>query len=570
MTAHKNSCCPISVYRIHTLLVSLYNLCSLSYAFHFDHHHHQHNNNNHNTSIFTVTYNVVAFPSAKNNRYAVEINKTLYPLLTSEATFPLWSANVADVSTSSGYRYVQLNSKNGVIDRETFLRSFTNKNATATPNEFFNRQTTITTLPAIKHVYKDVRPEPSKAFDSSQIGTIHLTAEPTTFADIINNPLDKTRKAIKVGFKFINSDTVYSVGNAKLTIAGNSSRKFKKVSLRIKFNDDKGETFFDRPIIKLRAESTDSSMMREKLYLDVLNSVGVPSYQGSYVRVYVNGKPHGFYLMVEDIEEPFLMSTIHHGTIRDKKALGSLYQMSLGEAAMRYEGSSIVNYSPKVYANKISSPKDKHMQQWISFMKDLQDWDPAAPGGVAYWKQRLDLDGYLRSMAVEYLTGAWDSFWWRGHNFFMYYNPQSKVWQFIPTDFDHTFNSGNHPDVHTTYKKFGQNHPGGKTTEHPLVSKLIYKNKDINKLFETILFNITQGVFNNRVLDARIDTYEKQIGEDVAWDYSINRSKLPGKRIHWTIIDFHRSIKHRTRNITDGLKPWISSRAKSVPAQIGK
>ncbi|KAF9128111.1 hypothetical protein BG015_004398 [Linnemannia schmuckeri] len=523
------------------------------------------------SSVFAdVIYNVIAFPDASNTWYAVEINKKLYPLLTTEATFPLWSAKVAGVSASSSYHYVHLNSNNDVIAREKFLRHFTNKDATATPNEFFDRQTTFTPVPAIKQVYKDIRPKPSKAFDSSQIATIHLTAEPTMFDDMINNPLDKKRKAIKVGFKFINADTVYSVSEAKLSVSGNSSRKFKKVSLRIKFNDDKGETFFDRPIIKLRAEATDPTMMREKLYLDILDSVGVAAYQGSYVRVYVNGKPHGFYLMVEDIEEPFLLNTIHHGVIKDKKALGSLYQMGLGEAAMVYKGSSAVHYSPRVYANKIRGPKDKHMQQWISFMKDLQDWNPAAPGGVAYWNQRLDLDGYLRSMALEYLAGAWDASWWRGHNFFMYYNPQRKVWQFIPTDFDHTFNNGNRPDVHATYKKFGESHLSHKLTAHPLVTKLIYENKDINKLFETILFTITQDVFNSRVLDARIDAYERQIEQDVAWDYSIDRSKMPGRKIHWTIAFFHKSVKGRTGKIIRGLKPWISIRAKSVPAQIGK
>ncbi|KAF9322334.1 hypothetical protein BG003_000004 [Podila horticola] len=527
------------------------------------------------SSVFAdVTYNVIAFPDASANQYAVEINKQLHPLLTSEATFPLWSANVADASASSSYRYVQLDSDSNVIAREKFLRHFTDKDATATPNEFFNRQTSITTLPAIEQVYEDIRPEPSKAFDNSQIGTIHLTVEPEEFADMINNPLDKERKAIKADFKFINADTVYSASKVKLKISGNSSRRYNKVSLHLKFNDDKGETFFDRPIIKLRAETIDATMMHEMLYLDVLNAVGVASYQGSYVRVYVNGKPHGFYLMVEDIEEPFLMNTIHHGTITDKKALGSLFQMGGSEATMVYNGPRPADYKRRVYENPVQGSNDKPMEQWISFMKDLQDWNPDAPEGVAFWNQRLDLDGFLRSMAVEYLTGAWDNFWWRGHNFFMYYNPQREVWQFIPTDFDHTFSDGNRPDVQTTYKQFAQTHMQEKDKDHPLITKLIYQNEDINKQFETILSDITQSVFNSRVLDARINAYQKLIEEDVAWDYSIDRSQVPGRDLDWTIIDFRRSIKgYRTRRNKEnkrGLKPWISSRAESVPNQIGE
>ncbi|KAG0289152.1 hypothetical protein BGZ96_007220 [Linnemannia gamsii] len=526
------------------------------------------------SSIFAdVTYTVIGFPDAATNTYAVEINKKLYPLQISEATFPLWSANIAGVSASSGYRYVQLNNKNGVVAREKFLRYFTNKDATATLNEFFNRQTTITTLPSIKQVYKDIRPKSSRVFDSTQIATIHLTADSATFSNMINNPLDDERKAIKAGFTFINADTVYSVGEVRLKVSGHGSRKYKKVSLHIKFDDDKGEMFFDRPIIKLRSQYIDPSMIREKLYVDILNAVGVSSYQGCYVRVYVNGKPHGFYLMVEDIEESSLMSTIHHGAIRDKKALGSLYQMGSGhEATMLYKGPRTANYDPVVYENKIrgDNPKKEPMKQFIAFMKDLKDWNPAAAGGVAYWNQRLDLEGYLRSMALEYLTGAWDSFWWRGNNYFMYFNPQRKVWQFIPTDFDHTFSSDNHPDVDTTYKKFAQSRLRRGSKDHPLVTKLIYKNMDINKQFENTLLTISQGVFNNKALDARINAYETQIKQDVAWDYSIDRSKLPGRNLGWTIADFHNSIKGPVKNVSNGIKPWITSRAKSVPGQIGK
>ncbi|KAF9375936.1 hypothetical protein CPB97_011145 [Podila verticillata] len=515
-----------------------------------------------------VTFNVIGFLDDETNTYAVEINKKLYPLRTSKASFPLWSAEVADVSAPSSYRYVQLNHKKEAVAREKFLRHLTNEDTT--PYEFFNRQTTITTLPSIEQVYEDVRPEYSGALDSSQIATIQLTADPDEFADMMDHPMDEEEKTIKAGFKFINADTFYSADKVKVKVSGHGSRKYRKVSLHIKFDNDKGEMLFGRPVIKLRAEYIDPTMIREKLYIDILNSIGVTSYQGSYARVYVNGKPHGFYLMVEDIEESMLMHTIHHGTIEDKKALGSLYQMGSGQGAtMDYKGARTANYNKIIYKNKIrgENSKDEPMQQFIAFMKDLRDWDPTATGGIDYWNERLDLDGFLRSMALEYLTGAWDSFWWRGNNYFMYYNPQREIWQFIPTDFDHSFSNGERPDVETTYKKYAQTILARK--KRPLVTKLIYKNKDINKKFESILLTITHDVFNNKVLDELIDSYETQIEEEVAWDYSIDRSKLPGKDLGWTIDDFHASIRGPVETVPNGIKPWIKERVKSVARQIG-
>ncbi|KAG9319626.1 hypothetical protein KVV02_002139 [Mortierella alpina] len=524
------------------------------------------------TVLADVTYTVIGFPDVATNTFAVEINKKRYPLKTSEATLPLWSAQVANVSASSGYRYVQLDRLNRVIAREKFLRHFTDRAATATVNEVFNRPTTITTLPPVKQVYEDIRPEPSRAFDSSQIATIHLTPDPATFANMAQHPMDRKLKDIKAGFKFINADTVYSAEEVEIKTSGQASRKYQKVSMRIKFNSKKGETFFNRPIIKLRAEYVEPSVIREKLYIDILNSVGVATYQGNYVRVFVNGKPHGLYLMVEDIEEPFLMHTIHRGAIKSKKELGELYQMGSGfEASMVYNGSHTADYG-KIYQQKIrgDNPKDEPMKNFIAFMKDLHEWNPDQAGGVAYWNKRLDLDGYLRSMAVEYLAGAWDAAWWRGHNYFMYFNTQRKVWQFIPTDFDHTFSTGNRPGVETTYKKYNQGQVKGKFTDHPLVTKLIYRNKDINKRFEDILLTITEGIFNNEALDPLIDAYARQIELDVAWEFSIDRSDIPGRRHAWTMSDFHNSLTRPVKNVKNGLKPWITNRAQSVPKQVGK
>ncbi|KAF9330227.1 hypothetical protein BG006_006817 [Podila minutissima] len=513
-----------------------------------------------------VTYNVIGFPDAETNTFAVEINGELYRLQTSEDLFPLWSTKVDGVSAPSSYRYVQLDHKNKAVAREKFLRHLIDKNTT--PNEFFNRETTLITLPAIKQVYKDVRPKDTGVFDSSQIATIHLTVDPAKFDDMMNNPKDEDHK-VKAGFKFINANKVYSADKVKIKISGHGSRKFRKVSLHVKFKKNKRGMFFGRSAIKLRAEYNDPTMIREKLYLDLLDSVGVGSSQGSYSRVYVNGKPHGLYLMVEDIGESMLMHTIHQGAIKDKKALGSLYQMG---TTVEFKGPRAADYEKNLYKNIIrgDNPKDEPMQQLIAFMKDLQDWDPTDTEGIAYWNERMDLDGFLRSMALEYLTGAYDSFWWNSHNYYMYFNPQRKVWQFIPMDFDHSFSAGNRLDVDETYKEYAQVCEGPNSKSSPLVTKLICKNRDINKKFETILLTITHDVFNNAALEERVRAYETQMEQEVDWDFSIDRSKLPGTDLNWDTTNFHRLIWGPYKTIHKGVMPWVERRGKSVAHQFAK
>ncbi|KAF9896825.1 hypothetical protein BX616_006684, partial [Lobosporangium transversale] len=518
------------------------------------------------------TYKVVGFPDTPDGYFGVLINGVLTPLTTTPETFPLWTGTVVGAKAYSGYRYLKLSPKGDIIQREKFLRVFQNKKAISTENEFFLREVTRTALPSLPQVYKDSRPKPSKAFDETQIATINLTPDPAAFADMVANPLDEERKAIKAGFRFISADTVYSAGEIKLKVSGHGSRKFKKLSLRVKFDDDKGETFFDRPIIKLRAQSFDPTMIREKLYIDNLNSIGVKTTQGAWVRVFVNGKPYGFYLMAEDIEPPYLRTTVHGGA--DVPEFGSLYQMGshvLGlEATLQYQGPKTADYHPEIYENKElgANTKEEPMAQLIAFLKDLQEFDPSVGNGIKFWNARLDLDGYLRSMAMEYLGGAWDAYWWKGNNYFMYYNPLQARWQFLPTDFDSTFSDGKLNDVATTYKKFAARRLARPGKDHPLITKLIYKNKEINTLFESILLKITKDLFNPKVLEPRIDAYEKMIMEDVKWDYSLDRSKNPGKTFNFTIDDFHNSIKGPVSSVNNGIKPWIKYRAEDVPKQI--
>ncbi|KAG0338182.1 hypothetical protein BG000_004417 [Podila horticola] len=527
------------------------------------------------SDLADITYNVVGFPDTESGSYGVLIDGKITMLSTSPETFPLWSTTVAGASAPSGYKYVKLSDQGTVVQQEPFSRSIQNGSAKSTANEFFLRQVTRTALPEIPQVFKDVRPKPSQAFDHSQIATIHLTPDPKKFEDMITLP--RKDKPVKAGFRFISADTVYSVEQVKMKVSGRDSKIFNKLSLRIKFS--KGDTFFDRPIIKLRSEVFDPTMIREKLYIDVLNAVGVKTTQGAWVRVYVNGKPFGFYLMVEDIEPPFLRETIHLGNSNPRE-LGSLYKMmnsetTKQEATLQFLGPNTVDYRTadnmgEIYSNTNlgSNSVNEPMAQLIAFFKDLQEYNPTLSSGVEFWNSRLDLDGFLRCMAMEYLGGSWDAYWFSGNNFFMYFNPTEARWQFIPTDFDRTFGDGKLRDVLTTYDEFAHNRLVRPGHDHPLVTKLIYKNEDINALFERILLGIVNGVFNLEMLEPRINAYEKMIADEVNWDYLLDRPENHGKPVNSTIDDFHKGIIGGVKNVNIGIKPWIKGRAEDVPVWL--
>ncbi|KAF9567688.1 hypothetical protein EC968_003187 [Mortierella alpina] len=520
----------------------------------------------------SVTFNVVGYPE-NSDIFGVSINGQITHLSTTPVTLPLWSGTVADVpsspSTEVNYKYVLLDSTGVVKTEETFQRSL-DKNAVQTPYDVFDREVTKTRLPDVPLVYDPWRMSKTKIFDDTVIATIHLVGPQNQFEAMLQKP--EGAAPMKVNFRYINDKLVHNVDNVTFAISGKSSTEFNKQAFKFDFDTDHNQTFFSRPHIKLRSETTDPTFMREKLFIDMLNVVGVPTQQGAWVRLYMNSKPVGLYLMVDDIGGSFLKQTVHQGN--PAIVHGTLWQMNAPvvdtQGDLRYLGPNMgeLESTQECYKMKNlgANPPTAPMTQLIQLMKELADFDPLAPGGKAFWDTRLDLDGVLRNLAMEYLGGDWDAYWWSGSNYFLYFNPtlgSAGKWQWIPTDFDGTFGDGDPTDTLTDYKTYAD----FSKHDRPLVSKLLFANQEINQEFENILREIVGWAFKPEALFPRIDAYEKMLAKDAAWDYSIVRSS-PGKTNAWTIADFHNSLVGPVENMGLGVKPWIEGRAKQLQASL--
>lgn len=68
-------------------------------------------------------------------------------------------------------------------------------------------------------------------------------------------------------------------------MSGHSSRFWSKIPYKVKIDHEEyPDGLYRRWNFKLRPESTDPTMMREKLYNDILKSTGIVAARGNYVR----------------------------------------------------------------------------------------------------------------------------------------------------------------------------------------------------------------------------------------------------------------------------------------------
>ncbi|ORX80502.1 coth-domain-containing protein, partial [Basidiobolus meristosporus CBS 931.73] len=443
---------------------------------------------------------------------------------------------------------------------ESFTRTLGDGNQTK--NEFFDRSKTLVKIPDIPNVYAPWAFDRPAIFEDGMLGTIHLTADQDQ-VDSIHEAQDDPPD-IKVSMRFVHPDFAVSLEHVGWGISGQSTREFAKKSYKLSFKQS-GD-FLSVGSIKLRAEETDPTMMREKLYLDLLHSLGVAAIQANWVRLYVNRKPVGLFTMTDDIEAPFLRRVFHDGDL--KAPTGVEFECNAievtNEANLVYHGMDEDHYDfTDVYVIKEAPEGDAAAKAaLIAFTKAIHDFQPttASPSEMSEFKAVWDYPHFLRAMGLEFLAGAWDNFWWSASNYHLY-KPPHRPWFFVPTDFDYTFGNDYPDEKLRSYQKFNQ----GKM--RPPLDKLLAIPKTRHD-FEEMLERITNHAFNSDVLDAQIDGYLELLKEEISWDRGLPRL-TSGKNLHWSLKSAVDNIAGPIPGKEFGLKPWIKDRVKLLHTQLG-
>jgi len=215
----------------------------------------------------------------------------------------------------------------------------------------------------------------------------------------------------------------------------------------------------------------------------------------------------------------------------------------------------------------------------------------------------LELDTLLRALALEYLAGHWDSYWFLTTNFITYHpaeetegtkwNYSKYKYYFIDQDFDQTWGIGmgqqldplNFPKK--SYKEFigldwaHLNNDSFDSHTRVIVDKLIgcaSTDKDAKcttkSYFESHLKSIVQHIFNPVALGGRIDAYKERLRPEVVWDTEeVVRQHVGTKKLYdFKVSDFDGNIEsgnYLGSLVFWGLKDWIKERADSVCKEFG-
>ncbi|KAI8090410.1 coth protein-domain-containing protein [Thamnidium elegans] len=456
---------------------------------------------------------------------AVVVDKVTYPL---EATFGILYKGDAP-SATTGYHYAFVDNKEVKVS-EPFTRPPLKDGLLTTLNEFFNRSIStyeLNTLPQVLEPLSSIHRINSDLHIMNQIPSIHIYGNTSAIKYLKDNQLQDYK--VKLNVAYIGLDNVQVFENVKVSLAGHSSRWLSKLSYGFKFDKKNDTALFGFKNLKLRALAHDRSYLRENLCHSSYKSIGSPTSGFSYVRLFIDNKAAGLYGLIETFQDPWVAAEFAHGENGYKS--GYLYQgiglalTSSREAKLsdlRYEGIDMASYRAGQY--KIKAGKHKKR---INAYQDLQEFtkfineSSVSTTPESEWEKKLDIDGFLRVMAMEDILGLSDGYMPSANNFYLYRDPnQNNRFTYIPADMDSTIGNGIYRLDLMLSGNYSE-HPG--IFSRPLTRKIFAYPNYLNKYKEYIL-KFTQTLVNPSIMFPYIDSVVDMIRPDVEWDQSLPKT----------------------------------------------
>ena len=225
---------------------------------------------------------------------------------------------------------------------------------------------------------------------------------------------------------------------------GTSKPEFKNVGIRYKGNLSFNSTSAAVPLfanfkIKLDLHGTpgtwdgektfnlhagvvDTSKMRDAIAYTIFRAAGVPAPRTAYVELAVSvpgiyqDTPAGLFTLIEDVNKKFVERTLAPGT-------GLLMKPEGMRGGVQNLGATWSSYVPTYRPDRDATP---HEQQRVMEFAQLVN-QPDVTQFRARIGDYLDVDQFLRFVAVNAMIVNRDSFLGGSHNFYLYLDPKDGL-----------------------------------------------------------------------------------------------------------------------------------------------
>jgi spore coat protein H len=288
-------------------------------------------------------------------------------------------------------------------------------------------------------------------------------------------------------------------GNASYTAAQNQLRRNLKVKTDF-FGNAPG--WADEKTLNFNAGALDASRVRESLSFAVFRAAGVPSPRTAFAAVTLTVPEWhdrefvGLYTVVEQVNKSFAKEFLPGKT-------GLLLKPEGLSGGIAYYGENWSGYAG-IYRPE-REPTDAEARRVIDFARLV-----ARAGDTEFRREigsYLEVDEFLRYLAVNALLVNLDSYLSGRHNFYLYLNPENNRFLFLPWDQDLSLGSfgGGRGAASGSILDLSLLHPY--TGQNPLISRVLAM-PELKQRYLEIVRQLVATSFSKPSLLATIDAIE--------------------------------------------------------------
>lgn len=424
--------------------------------------------------------------------------------------------------------------------------------------------------------------EQDYVFDATTIPSIYVTMDANALAtlhtEIGRYTEEYTNAAV---FQFVKNGVTNTLQAVGIRPRGNTSRGKGKMPYKFSFSTyQSGRRFYKLKKMNLNPDVNDPGVSRRYLFHYVLKDMGVPTQSIGYARLYINGKYHGIYMNMEQIDKAFVSK--YWGDNED----GNLYKCvwpspltETTESALKaaendpypHDGS---RPKRRAYGLKINETADDY--SGLAALTTLINGSPTK----AQLEAMINIDNLLKNFAAEVMFGHWDNYWKNQQNYYLYEKTVDGKWEFFSYDSDNTFGSGVSWGFDTTnWDLFSW----ASTSGRPLVASVMAIPEFVTK-YSNYLCQIATNYLDPaspKYLGNEMDRIKALI--QTAVDDDCNNSDRYGDNYYgagsgtpqpdmfgWTMIDFNNSYgtSYNNQHIGFGLKQFLATMYSRAQSQL--
>lgn len=360
----------------------------------------------------------------------------------------------------------------------------------------------------------------------------------------------------------VNAATIYLAGDviidgdtlpdSGVRLKGNASYQHpgRKKSLVLSFNEFvSGQKYDGLKAFHLDNSAYDPTMLREKIYLDLLNRNGLPAPRCAFAHLSYNGSYVGLYKIIESVDKTFLQA--HFGNNERNLFKGD------PSAPMTWEGSTQSNYYDNFELKTNETAND-----WSDLVELIDVINNSGTNFQPQIEAHFNVHDYLRAWAANNVFGNLDSYMYLPHNYYLYNDSLAGRFQWISWDVGVVF--GVIPTGFTAQSDFDLLYLPDPPQNLPLNNNLLsipaYKQEYLNDVCYFLGAELKAGS-----LFSRIDSLAGAIRTSVYAEPDSNRM--------YTVQQFEANLGYGKVSSwlvfsIPGLKDFITKRSSNVSDQL--